>query len=117
MPADHLVGDGRRHVVEAEGAGLLGHVGVEDDLQQQVAEFFLERRHVVALDGVGDLVGLLDRVGRDGREGLLDVPRAAVLAVAQPGHDREEALQRLLGEIQRWADCHPFHVVPSLIIV
>ncbi len=69
-----------------------------DDLQQQVAELFLERRHVVALDGVGDLVGFLDRVRRDGPEGLVDVPGAAVLAVAQPGHDGEEPLEGFAGQ-------------------
>ena len=100
MAVDHLVGDGGGHVVEAGSAlGLsLRHLGVIDDLQQQVAEFLLERRHVVALDGVGDLVGFLDRVRRDGPEGLVDVPRAAVLAVAQPGHDRQQPGQRFLGQ-------------------
>ena len=37
-----------------------------DDLEQEVAELVLEIAHVVPLDGVGDLVGLLDRVGSDG---------------------------------------------------
>ncbi len=72
--------------------GLAGHLGVVDDLQQQVAQLFLERRQVVALDGVGHLVGFLDRVRRDGPEGLVDVPGAAVLAVAQPGHDGQQPL-------------------------
>ena len=43
-----------------------------------------EGRPVLALDRVGDLVGLLDRVGRDRGEGLLDVPGAAALGIAQP---------------------------------
>ena len=43
-----------------------------------------ERGPVLALDRVGDLVGFLDRVGGDGREGLLDVPGAAALGIAQP---------------------------------
>ncbi len=49
-----------------------------DDLQQQVAQFVLQVVHIAALDGVGYLVGFFDGVGRDGREGLLPVPRAAV---------------------------------------
>ena len=98
MAVDHLVGDGGRHVLEPEGAGLARHLGVVDDLQQQVAELLLERRHVVALDRVGDLVGFLDGVRRDGPEGLVDVPRAAVLPVAQPRHDRQQPGQRVFGE-------------------
>ena len=39
MAADQLGGDGLDHVAEIEGALLLGHAGMEDDLQQQVAQF------------------------------------------------------------------------------
>ena len=67
----------RDHVGEGEGAGLLGHAGVVDDLEEEVAELVAERGHVAAGDGVGDLVGLLDGVGRDRGEILLDVPGAA----------------------------------------
>ena len=64
---------------------FLRHAGVEHDLEQQVAEFVLEVAEVAAGDGVGDLVGFLERVGRDGREVLLQVPRAAGLrACAAP---------------------------------
>ena len=86
------------HVGEAEGAGLARHLGVVDDLQQQIAQLFLQRRQIVAFDGVGHLVGFLDRVRRDGAEGLVDVPGAAMLAVAQPRHDGEQAGHRLFRE-------------------
>ena len=68
MAAFHLVGDRGGYVIESEGALLLSHAGVEDDLEQQVAELVLQRRQVVPLAGVCDLIGFLDRVGRDGRE-------------------------------------------------
>src|SRR5262249_54948758 len=80
--ADHLLGQRCRDLVEVEGTLLLGHAGMEHDLEEQVAELLLERRHVLALDRVGDLVGLLDGVGGDGLEILLDVPGTAVLGVA-----------------------------------
>ena len=92
----------------------LGDLGVVDDLEQQVAQFLLERRHVVALDGVGDLVGFLDRIGRDRLEGLVDVPGAAMLAVAQPGHDGEEARHRLLGERVGGGTCGVMSLWPHL---
>ena len=69
-----LFGDRLDHVAEIEGALLLGHAGVEDDLQQQVAEFLLEIGKIVARDRVGDLIGFFERVGRDGREVLRQDP-------------------------------------------
>ena len=65
------------HVVEREMAGFLGHLRMEHDLELEIAELVGERVHVVARDRVGDLIGFLDRVGRDGREGLDAVPFAA----------------------------------------
>ena len=74
-----------------ERALLLGHAGVEHDLQQQVAEFVPQVVEIAALDRVGDLVGFLDGVGRDGREVLLEVPRAAGLRRAQRRHDGDQS--------------------------
>src|SRR6185437_767333 len=93
MAAQHLVGDGASDVVEVEEAGLLGHAGMEDDLEQQVAEFILERRRIAALARFGHLIGLLDGVRRDGGEALLAIPRAAMLGIAQPRHDVEQTRQ------------------------
>ena len=63
--------------------GLLGHARVEDDLQQQVAELVAQVFRVAALDGVGDLVGFLDRVRGDRREGLFEIPGTAAVGIAQ----------------------------------
>ena len=78
------------HVAEVEGAWLLRHAGVKDDLQQEVAELVAQVVEIAARDGVGDLVGFLDRVGRDGREILLEVPRAAGSGRAQRRHDLDQ---------------------------
>ncbi len=48
MAADHLVADGARDVGEGEAAGLLGHAGVIDDLEQQIAQFVGQRVEVAA---------------------------------------------------------------------
>jgi hypothetical protein len=92
MAGDHLVDQAARDVVEGEGATFLGHAGMEDHLEQQVAEFLAQVAHVAARDRVRDLVGFLDRVGRDGREVLRDVPRASIARVAEPCHHGEEAV-------------------------
>ena len=65
MPADHLSRDGLDHVAEGEGVLLLGHAGVKHHLQQEIAELVTEIVEVAARDGVGDLIGFLDGVGRD----------------------------------------------------
>ncbi len=57
------------YVVDADGVvdvefPLLGrHLGVEQDLAQQVAQFLAELVGVALLDGLDHLVGLLDEVG------------------------------------------------------
>ena len=86
-------------VGEAELAGFLGHARVIDDLEQQVAEFVRQRGEIAPRDGVGDLIGFLDRVGRDGVEGLLLVPRAAGVGVAQRRHDVEQAAEFGFGRV------------------
>jgi len=88
----HLVGNRLGYVVEGEMAGLLGHACMEHDLEQQIAKLAEEIRHIVALDRIGDFVGFLDRVRRDGVESLRDIPFAAVLRAAEAGHDAEEAV-------------------------
>ena len=67
------------------------HARVIDDLQQEIAELVLELREIAALDRIRDLVGFLDRVGRDRAEVLLEVPRAAGARRAQRGHDLDQA--------------------------
>jgi hypothetical protein len=92
---DHLGGDGLDHLGEGERAFLLGHARVIDDLQQEIAQLVLQRARVTFLDGVGDLVSLLDGVGRDRLEGLLQVPGAAAARRAQRRHDGQEIIDRL----------------------
>ena len=78
---------------EIEQPRLLGHASVKDYLEQQIAQLVLQRGVVAAGDRIGDLVGLFDRIGRDRREILFAVPRAAMLGVAQPSHDRQQIVK------------------------
>ena len=90
MPADQLGGDRLDHVAEIERALLLRHTGVEDDLQQQIAKFVLKVGKIVARNGIRDLVGFFERIGCDGREVLLQIPRAAGLGRPQCRHDFDQ---------------------------
>jgi hypothetical protein len=55
-------------------------------LQQEVAELVLQIRPRTALNGVKDLVGLLQGVSLDGVEGLFAIPGSAIRG-AETGHD------------------------------
>ncbi len=72
---------------------LLGHPRVEDDLEEQVAKFVFQVVKIIARDRVGNLIGFLDRVWRDGREILFQVPRAAGTGRAQRRHDLDQTLE------------------------
>ena len=100
VAADEFGGDRLDDAAEIEQSRLLGHAGVEDDLQQKVAEFLAKVLGLAALDRVGDLVGFLDRIGGDRGEGLLDVPGTAGLRVAQRGHDLDQAMN-VAGRLHR----------------
>ena len=90
MPARHLVADRRHHVAERERALFLRHPRVEHHLQQQVAELVLQIRQIATVDRIGDFVGFLDGVRRDGCKGLLEIPRATRHRIAQRRHDAEQ---------------------------
>src|SRR6185312_16949631 len=75
MAADELFGDGQHHVTEFKGPAFLRHAGVENDLEKKIAELFAQAVYIAMRDSIGDLVGFLDRVWRDGLERLLKVPR------------------------------------------
>ena len=100
--------------LQPERPALLGDAGVEDDLEQQVAELAGELLVVLLVDGVGDLVGLLDRHRLDGLVGLLAVPRAAA-GGAQAGDQLDEAGEELAGLGRRGGGLDPGHggIFPS----
>jgi hypothetical protein len=119
VAALHLVRNCGGDVVEGEGAGFLGHAGVKDDLEQQVAEFVLEVGHVAAVARIGDLISFLDRKRRDAGEGLGSIPFAAGDRIAQPRHDRAETLDggqswRLRYEQRRPSKCDNIHYVKPM---
>ena len=76
MAADELTVQMVEHVGDGEMALVRGHLGVEEHLQEQVAELFRQMGEIPALDGVEDLVGLFECVFANGIEGLFAVPRA-----------------------------------------
>ena len=90
VTAHELVDDRRGDVGDREPAGLGRELGLEDDLQEEIAELVTERIGVAALDRLDDLVGFFDHVRPQALGTLLTVPRAPAGA-PQPRHDLHEA--------------------------
>ena len=82
VPAQHLVGDATGDVIEAELAFFVGDLRVKYDVEQQVAQLFLQILGVVTLDRVEQFVRFIERIGGDRRAGLADIPGATVFGVA-----------------------------------
>lgn len=90
---DHLFGDRLCHIIKGKRAHFFGHLGVIDYLQQEVPQLVFQVIHVVACNGVGNLVCFFDCVGGDRFEILLDIPGASVLGIAQTAHDLQKPRQ------------------------
>ncbi|OIQ67200.1 hypothetical protein GALL_512250 [mine drainage metagenome] len=101
MARHHLVGNRAHHIVEGEKTCILRHLRVKHALEQKIAQLALQLAPRLPLDGVGDLIGFLDRIGCDGGEGLLDIPRAAGVGIAQTAHDRQQARHTALRVVNK----------------
>ncbi len=89
VAADQLVDEGGHDVVDGERLVrvLLGDPGVEDHLEQDVPELLAQLLAITGLDGLHQLVGLLDRVPGEAPVGLLRGPRALQ---PDPVHDLDQ---------------------------
>ena len=92
VSADQLVDDGAANVVDGEAAGLVGDLGVEDDLQEDVSQFRAQGLVIPCIDGLEGLVGLFEQVAFQRRMGLLTIPRTAAIS-AQACHDIDQLLE------------------------
>ena len=76
VPVDEFITEFVADVGDVEVARLGPDFGVEDDVQQHVAQLFADVRLVVLDDGICQFVGLLDGVRPQALVRLLAVPRA-----------------------------------------
>ena len=90
MAAQQLAGYFRRHVLKVEAAFLAGQLGVEDHLEQQIAQLSPQLAPVAAFNGLDHLVNFLDGMGNQRFESLLQIPRAAEFPIPQHRHQGEQ---------------------------
>ena len=87
MTGHHFIADRIGDTVEGEKPFLLSDCGMINGLQQKIAQFSLQIGHIAARNGIGHLIGFFDRIGGNGAETLLNVPRAARVRITQAAHD------------------------------
>jgi hypothetical protein len=87
MATNHLIHDTGSDIFKIKLSGFAGHLCVENDLKQQVAEFVTQRGHVFACDRISHFVGLLHGIRRDRGEVLAHIPGATRVRVAQAFHN------------------------------
>ncbi len=63
MAAHHLVRESAGDIIEVEGARAGGNLRMEENLPEEVTEFFPQILGRTRLDGVDDLRGFLDQIG------------------------------------------------------
>src|SRR4029079_670313 len=76
MPADELLVDAARDLVEVALVLLLEEPREEEHLEEEVSQLVAQLRGIVGERGLRDLVRLLDGVRDDRARGLLAVPGA-----------------------------------------
>ena len=89
MPPHHLLVHLAGDRVEIEMTGFGGHLRMEDDVEQEVAQLLAEIGEVVAIDGLEEFAHLLDETVAEAAMGLDPVPRTAV-GSAQSGGGGEK---------------------------
>lgn len=103
VAADEFCGDLFVDIVEIEFVGLAGDFAVQEDVEEEVAEFFGERFAVIGVKGFEDFVRFFEQSGSQGSMCLFAIPRAAV-GSEQAGDDVGDAFWSTeVGEwCQRW---------------
>ncbi len=92
MTIDQLAGEPIENVIDGKRRLLFRHLGVEQNLQQEIAQFAREFGPVAVFDGFQDLVCLFQCVGLDGIKGLFAIPGTPA-GGTQAFHDSDGAFE------------------------
>src|SRR5215813_901078 len=101
MAIDELARQLLEYIINCECPLLLRHLGIKEDLQQEIAQFAAQFIPVAFVDRLENFIGFFQRVRFDGVEGLLAIPRAAS-GGAQPGHNRDSTLKTSTRGRRHW---------------
>ena len=76
MAVDELITERMRDIGDIVESLLLTYTAVEDDMQEDIPEFFLDLLGLSPEEGIGELIDLLDGIRTKALVGLLPIPRA-----------------------------------------
>jgi hypothetical protein len=95
VAAGHFFDIAGNDIPDGEFAFFLSQLGVEYDLEQKIAQFFLDFCGVALLKGVNDFIGFFDQERLQRFRGLLAVP-GTPLGAAKPLHEIGQIFQIIL---------------------
>ncbi len=87
VTTQQLAVDAVQHLAQGELVQFVGDLGVEDDLQPQIAQLLLQLVGCFIVQGSQHLVGFLQEAAFERLVRLLTIPGAAAVRVAQPAED------------------------------
>ncbi len=102
VTSHQLAGNAIDHLVPAETLFLAGQLGVKHHLKQQITQLAAQLIEIALLDGIGDFVGLFQRMRHDGRVALLQIPWATVLRITQALHEVQQIVQLVTHPRPSW---------------
>jgi len=87
VAVDELIAKGIGHIAEVEGTLLLADRAIEDNVQEHIAQLFLDLFGTPREDRIRELIDLFEGIGTEALGRLLTIPRAVL---TQTLHDIEE---------------------------
>ena len=98
VPADELLVEAPGDLAGIERALLAGELGMDGDLEEEVAELVAQPLEIAGVERGEHLVCLLEQVGAQRRVRLLAVPRTAVRRAQTLGDARDRRKRREIRE-------------------
>jgi hypothetical protein len=78
MPEHKLIGDPIGDLIKMKSTFLTCHLGVQNDLEQNVTKLLEKRFVILIIDRVDEFIALFQQMRLERRVSLLAVPRAAI---------------------------------------
>jgi DNA-binding FrmR family transcriptional regulator len=92
MTTNQLRGNRLGNPLEIEGSKLFSDPRLKDDLEEEIPELIAKALEITARDRLIDLIRLFDRMWRNARKVLLEIPGTAAIRVPEASHDLQQRL-------------------------
>lgn len=89
---DNIMSDGLKEVKKGKIEMLLRNQGMEEEMQKKIEKLIEKVINIVELNGVEKIIGLLESIGRDGEEIMIDIKREKSLGIEKGGNDLKKKI-------------------------